>query len=324
MNEVQNRHWKIQPGVDSFKFDRFVECIADIAESISLINQQAGQGQLETHTLNRGARNMSVAVRKLMIDGNGYLFKECVEPLLHPFKDARKRHRKGRRPDVLVEKNGGMSIYYTVGKSDEQKTFAAPGYVHRTVVNPLYGLRRTGKEQYQLDDPFDWAGRPMKFSRWMNLKVLQVDDAVLSVERILRLLANYEGAHVELDEMTRDNASLPVNLKLPDDTDELYRKGRWVTFGGVSYLHVFTLHVGVYLVNKMKETLKRMPEDARKRQIWSPILQSPSRIVSPTLFLRKEFSMGMVLQNTGDPDNGFALVGNPERPGITTIQIPGW
>ena len=193
-----------------------------------------------------------------MLDGNGYLFKENVEPVLHPLKDPRRRPKKGLRPDVLVETIGGMSVHYTLGESAEERISSAPGYEHRTVVNPLHGLLRTGKEQYRLDDPFDWVAQPMRFSRWMNMKVFQVDDAVLSAEGVLRLLANYEGAHVESNEMTRINASLPVNAKLGDKNDELYRRGNWVTFGGVSYFHIFTLLFGVYLVNMMKEALKNL------------------------------------------------------------------
>ena len=325
MNGNLNRHWEIQSEVDSFTFERFAECMADIADSIKQINTLCREGQLETHSLNRAARNVSVAVRKLMFDGNGYLFKECVEPRLHPLKDPKRRPKKGLRADVLVERIEGMSIDYTLGESEDQRTFDAPAYEHRTVVNPLYGLRRTGKEQYQLDDPFDLSRQPIKYGQWMNIKVLQVGDAVLSAERILQLLANYEGAHVESNQMTRSHASSPVDIKLPDPKDELYRKGTWVTFGGVSYLHIFTLLVGVYLVNMMKETVKRVPEETGKRihitQMPGSILQAPSRIATPGLLLKKGFNMGMVLQSTGD---SFELVGNHEKPGITTIQIPGW
>ena len=129
-----------------------------------------------------------------------------------------------------------MSIDYTLGESEEHRTYDAPAYKHRTVVNPLYGLRRVGKEQYQLDDPFDLSRQPIKYGQWMHIKVLQVGDAVLSAERILQLLANYEGAHVESNQMTRLNASSPFDMKLPDRKDDFYRKGTWITFGGVSYL----------------------------------------------------------------------------------------
>ena len=324
----QNGHWEIQSEVDSLAFGRFTGCMADIADAIKQINALFREGQLETHSLNRAARNVSVAVRKLMFDGTGHLFKECVEPRLHPLRDPKGRPKKGLRGDVLVERVEGMSIDYTVGESEEQKTFRAPAYEHRTMVNPLYGLRRTGKEQYQLENPFDFSEPPIKYGRWMNLKVLQVGDAVLSAERILQLLANYEGAHVESNELTSLNTSLPVDVKLPKRPkreDELYRRGTWMTFGGVSYLHIFTLLVGIYLVNMMKETLKRLPDDTVKRlhnaRLLDLILQSPSRIATPGLLLEKGFNIGMVLQNVGD---GFKLVGDHDKPGITTIQIPGW
>ena len=103
----------------------------------------------------------------------------------------------------------------------------------------------------------------------------------------------------------------------------MYRKGTWITFGGVSYLHIFTLLVGIYLVNMMKETLKRVPEETGNRlritQMPGSIMQGPSRIATPGLLLKKGFGMGMVFQSTGD---SFELVGNHEKPGITTIQIP--
>ena len=121
MNGKSNRRWEIRSGVDGFTFELFAGCMADIADSVEQINALCREGQLETHSLNRAARNVSVAVRKLMFDGNGYLFKECVEPLLHPLKDPKRRPRKGLRADVLVERIGGMSIDYTLGES------ASPG-----------------------------------------------------------------------------------------------------------------------------------------------------------------------------------------------------
>ena len=327
-NGTSNRHWEIHPKVDSFTFERFAGCMADIAESVKVVNERCFQRRLTIHSFDKAARDVSVAIRKVLLDGGGYLFKECVEPRLHPLRDPKRRRRKGLRPDVLVEKHGGMSIDYTVGESEDQKTFTAPAYEHRTVVNPLYGLLRMGKEQYRLDDPFDLSAEPIKYGRWLNLQVLQVGDAVLSAERILQLLANYEGAHVESNQMTRFNASGPIDVKLPDRKDELYRKGTWITFGGVSYLHIFALLVGVYLVNMTKETLKRCPEETSKRlhiaHLSESILQSPSRIASPTLDLKKGFNMGMVFHNTGDPNNPIELVGDLKNPGITTIQVPGW
>ena len=61
----------------------------------------------------------------------------------------------------------------------------------------------------------------MKYSRRMNLKVLQVGDAVHQewAERVLRLNANYEGAHIDSNEMD------PVNSVC------LVRVDRWISRG---------------------------------------------------------------------------------------------
>ena len=321
MSVKQSHLWKIKRKVDDFAFEKFVECMADIAVSVNDINERCRQGQLEPHDLNRGCRNISVAIRKLMFDGNGHLFKENVEPLLHPLKDPRKRPKKGRQPDVLMETIGSMSVEYTIGESNEPHASSAPGYKHRTVVSPLYGLLRIGEKQYQLEDPFDWRAQPIKFSRWMNKKILQINDVVLNAERVLYLFANYEGAHIDSNQMTHINTSLPIDLKLPDNKDELYRRGNWVTFGGVSYLHIFTLLFGIYLVNMARETLNHISANQVRRAIWRPILQSPSKIASPTLHLQKDFSIGMVFENT---HNGLEVIGDLEDSGTTLVQIPGW
>ena len=328
MTDNRSQCWKIQPNVDSFTFGQFTECIADIAESLTTVHEICLQGRPKSPSLNRAARNISVAIRKVMLDGGSYLLKESVEPRLHPLKGPKTGRRRGLRPDVLVERLEGMSINYTVGESEDEKTFAAPAYEHRTVVYPLYGLRRSGKEKYRLDDPFDMSAQPMKYGRWLNLRVLQIGDDVLNAERILQLLVNYEGAHAESNELTQLNASLPIDIRLPKLKDELYRRGIWITFGGVSYLHLFSLFVGVYLVNMMRSTFQRYSEMISDRfgithQLES-VSQSPLRIEAPTLALKKQFSTGVVVQDAGNSKNGFELVGDYGKPGLTTIQIPGW
>ena len=265
---------------------------------------------------------MSVAIRKVLLDDGGRVLKTCVEPRLHLLK----KPPKWLKADSLVEKTGGMSIGYTSGDSVSKKYFTTPPYEHRTIVNPLYGLRRTRREQYRVDDIFDLSRQPVKYGQWSNMKVLQVNDAVLTTERILRLIVNKEGAHVEPNEMTGHSLSSPVELKLPHTNDELYRKGNLVKFSGISYLQIFTLLVGVYLVNTMKATLEHIPDEKKNRisNLARTIQAAPPKIKFPTLSLTKEFGIGAVLYSTGDPNNPFELEGDYEKGGITMIQIPGW
>ena len=320
MTENSFRHWELQSNVERSTFGLFIECVADIAESIELFNETCLQRNPHVRSFQRPARQTSVAIRKLLFDGGGYLFKQCVQPRLHPLQPP----VVPARPDVLVERLEGMSISYTDDESTELQTYRAPAYEHRTVVNPLYGLRRTGEKQYQLATLFDLAGQPVKLKRWLKFKVLQVDDVVLNAERLLRLLVNFEGAHLDANQMIRHHESTPVNMKLPDLEDERYRRATWITFGGVSYLHIFTLLVGDYLLRMTKTTLKHCAKEFSNfpltQYLAEPFMKSPVQIASTSLPLDEKFEIGLVFQST---DNSFELVGDVGNIGVTTFQIPG-
>ena len=322
---IPNRPWTIEPEADSFTFELFAQCIADMAEAVRKINRLCLAKTATKYSFQKAARDMSVAIRKVLLDHNGRLFRNCVKPKLHTLRRPSRR----LEPDVLIERIEGMSIGFTVGDSDVERTQDFPPYEHRTVVKPLYGLIRTGKEQYQLDDMFDSSRKPLKYGRWSKLEVLQVGDTVLTTERLLRLEADKEGAHVELNPMTRLNMSSPVNVSIPGDNFELYRKGIWVKFGGISYVQIFTLLLGVYLVKMMQATLLCIPEKLKNhRQIAyysNEILKSPSHMLSPPLRLEKEFNIGQVFHSTGNPGEPLMLAGQVQKKvGNTTIQIPGW
>ena len=150
----------------------------------------------------------------------------------------------------------------------------------------------------------------------------------MTAKSILEIVANKDGAHADSSEMTHESISMPINIKLPGKSDELFRRGHWVTFGGISYLHIFTVLVGVYLVNMMKETLDHIPEEKKRHfqiaDLSSTIANSPSEIRASKMVLNKNYGMGAVLDSTNDPNNPFALVGDYEKVGTTTIQIPRW
>ena len=88
------------------------------------------------------------------------------------------------------------------------------------------GLRRIGEKQYLLEDPFDWTASPVKDATWLNRKVLQIDDTILSAEQLLRMMVNREGAHSDRDDMTQLSISAPVKISLPDAGDEAYSRAK--------------------------------------------------------------------------------------------------
>ncbi len=322
MQKNSTELWTVRPETDSYTFELLAECMADIASSVRHVNDEWVKERLTENSLKKAARDMSVAIRKIMLDDGGAVLKRCVTPRLHLLK----KPPKVRKPDVLVENIGGMSVHYSLGESGPEKIAAAPPYEHKTLVSPLYGLRRLGKNQYRLSQAFDFSQQPTKMSRWLRQKVLQVDNSILTAESVLRLIANKEGAHIELNEMTRLNASTPIGLRLSDEKDELYRKGNWVSFGGISYLHVFTLHVGVYLLGMMKRMLKhlssRQMDNRNLPNDSSTILRTPSHIPPLVLPLKKQFGIGVVFHDTGDVENPIRLVEESRSAGITSIHIP--
>ena len=279
------------------------------------------------YPFSKAARDMSVGIRKILFDNGGQLFKLCVVPRLHPMK----RLKHGPALDVLVDRHEGMKIGYSVGDADATQTYSVPPYEHQTIVGPLYGLRKVQSKVYRVVNPFDLFATPITLGRWANIQVLQVGDTVMKAEEILRCLVVKEGAHVEIDEMKRHSMPAPVDVGLPTTTkktryDEKYRKLNWVLFGGLSYAHIFTLHVGTYLLRMTKVTLK----SGRLRDLTSPrssefqgvIARAPSRMRLPDLVLSKDPGIGAVLRVTKDPADPFETVGDYSRPGRTCVSVP--
>ena len=321
MPEIARPIWEIRPQADDFIFRLFAECVADLADPLNRIDDLFAAQMLTSHALRKAARDMSVAIRKLMIDNNGHLFKTCVhQPSLHHLK----RPPNADVSDLFSENINGMRIHYRIAGSDQPQTFKGPGYEHQTVVHALYGLVRVGCKRYRLGELFDFSRRTEKVNRWMNHRVMQVDGQVLKARDLLHILAVKEGSHVELDEMTRLAMSAPVDLKIADKRGEMYRKANLITLSGVSYLHVFTILVANYLVNMMKVTLVHLPERRRRliSYISDTLLNSPSRLPSIELTLEKQFGICIVLKNKGSENDPIEPVGNYDAPGLTQVQIP--
>ena len=315
-------HWEISKVAGSHELNLTAECIADIAECLISIRDLSTSGRLVAPNFQRQIRFMSVPIRKLILSGYGPLLRRCFVPRFHPLKMP-----GDHEPDVLTEWIGEMAIFFTMGESPEERRASFPTeHTHETVVKPLYGLRRIGEKKYLFEDPFDWTATPVKDARWLNSKVMQIDDTVLSAEELLRMMANREGAHSDRDELTRFNLSGPVKVSLPDAGDEAYRRANTVKFSQLSYIQIFTYLVGIYLVNMMKASLRYIPAEIAKygasRDTWHSIISAPSEPLRHPLDLEKDYGMGAVIQSTDDPDHPFELIGDYEATSTTTVQIP--
>ena len=80
---------------------------------------------------------------------------------------------------------------------------------------------------------------------WLATKILQVNSIGYTVRDALKLVADFEGAHIN-DELP---AFVAVGVK-PDDVDKgaskRYRMANCVYFGCLSYIHLVVIYSGLY------------------------------------------------------------------------------
>ena len=127
--------------------------------------------------------------------------------------------------DKLTQWMGNQSITMgTAGSPDTDEFTFTTEHTTETLVNPLYGLRRTGELLYRLEELVDWSIAPIRYGQWINTKVLQVDATIITAEDLLNMMVNREGAHTELNDMARVNAGGPIDIKMGDRAAEKYRK----------------------------------------------------------------------------------------------------
>lgn len=166
------------------------ECISDIAVSISRVNELAATRRLTPRVFQRECRNISVCIRKLILPGGGDLLKQCFTPAMHSLR----RPANAGLGDTLSQWIGNIELTYSVGDSTETREITVPSeHTHATVINPLYGLRRTGDLTFRLDELVDWSSTPIRCSQRLKAKVLQIDYLTMTAETLLRTMANNDG-----------------------------------------------------------------------------------------------------------------------------------
>ena len=316
-------HWALSVVADAHTVRLATECIGDIAASVAQVNDQAMKRQLTRAIFQRECRNISTRVRKLVLPSGEELLERCFVPMMHPFTTP----EESNTPETLTHWIGDVDIEYTEGGCSETKRVSVPSeHEHETAIGPLYGLKRTRDRTYQFEEPFDWSATPLRLRQWLNLKVLQVDDDTISAEEMLRMMANREGAHSELNEMATHNPELPVNLTMGDPEDEPYRRANIINFSGISYVQIFTFLVGCYLAKMMKATLNRIRDElttfGSSNEEWWDILQTPAELPPLALVVDRFYSMGVVLQNTGEGQQPIRMIGDYKTPGRTVVRIP--
>lgn len=300
------------------------QCIADVADYITRVEQLSKTNQLRATTFQRESRHISVQVRKLLLSNDEQLLKRCFVPRLHPLLTPVEQ-----TPTLLTNWIGDLGITFNNGDSSQAKKVTLPtAHTHETLVNPLYGVMRLDEKQYRLGELVDWSSETVKAKNWLNRKVLQVNGISMTAEELLRMMSNREGAHSDPNEMLSIKPASPVEINLPDPKDETYSRANCLKFSGLTYIQIFTYLVGLYLVNMMKASLRNIPSEVAKQsappEIWQLIINAPHKPFRGSLELSRDYAMGAMFECSGEEEEPFRLVGDYKTPSRTIIAIPGW
>ena len=301
------RRWELQPEAPSFRYDyltEYVERFAYISDEVTKLCENCKQGNTDLYEFKKTARIMSSNIRMILLgDNSGNFFSKCVkDPRLHPFFVPRSADSP---PDKIFSETPEMTITYMLEGEDRERKETTPKHQHTTVVGPLYGLEKIDTNRYRLGKLQNLSKQPVKHSYWLNTKVLQVGKTILTAEQLLRVLANKEGVHI--DEPVGRAVALVDKEQYNKDLMNAYQKSNLLLFGGLSYLHIFTLMVGVYLNNMMKRTLRHLPQSLRRQSIKKAsehILRTPESLPVVTMQLQAQLPpVGIIMEEKNEADN---------------------
>ena len=304
---MDTESWVLRTGVDQHALYSLLECAMDIVLAFDGMTKDGRSTSVPHAQL--AARHVSVALRKVLLSGGQGLLRRCIErPALHPLA----RPAANVRPVRFVRNFDEQSLVLTFA-DDESVSLIVPAHTHTTVVHPLAGVEHVAGREFRITSPIDMTVTPVRLKRWLNAKVLQVDEVVLSAEDILRLLVNREGAHQ--DEHFPMVSPMPIDI---DDTQK-FAMASAVTFGGLSYPHLFSLFSGLHLINQIKRILDQLPFPSDHPSIVAmreTIEKGPTTLIATSAPIENASQPLVVLGRDrtlqGDYSNGFT----------TTMRMP--
>ena len=271
--------WEIRPNVSLQRLYNLLECVMEIAHALQGLGQRSEPG-IQQPVFVSGplmistTRRISTSVRKILLDGNGSLLKRCVvDPNLHPLKAP-----LGSGPITFVRhfEEQSFRLGWVDGRSSD---ITIPAFDHTATIHPLHAVRHIAGEQFALYDPFDYNAEPIKLGRWMNAKILEIDGQQFKAEQVLRDMSNKEGAHIEENPWF----IVPPDLNIDKDSNTLHRLANGLRFGGMTYLQIFALFAGLYIVNRARLWIGELPFPEGNQSVaylCETISQSPRSIAS--------------------------------------------
>ena len=157
--------WDIRPTVSQQALYNLLECVMEIAQAVKGLASTWQPGAKTECTVSSPlmvstARRISTSIRKLLLDGNGSLLKQCViEPNIHPLRSP---NSSGPMNFVRHFEEQRFILGWADGVS---RDITVPAFDHTTTIHPLYGVRHMAGMKFGLYNPFDHDAEPIKFQK---------------------------------------------------------------------------------------------------------------------------------------------------------------
>ena len=302
--------WQIRQSVHPITVLALLDCLVEIAYALEEFVQIARQHTDSGTLLLAKTRQISVALRKILLDGNGSMLKRCIEnPEMHPLKAPADNAKTLRTTQSFKEQQ--LVLHYVDGSS---RTVTIPAHDYVVSVHPLFGINHESESRSVLTSPFDSMAQTIKFNKWMSTKILEVNSMQFDVRSVLHLMSVKEGAH------TNDRLPLMGPVLPDEDSDARYSAIDGIKFGVFSYMQFFALFAGLYLVDRFKDALRLEPltsDDPRAKEMCHLIRQYPSDFPSSM-----NCTVGIATNPLYVLGKNDELVGDYSRGISTTMRIP--
>ena len=257
--DVTKSHWTLDPGAHPLTVGTLLDCVAELGSAAqNLVEKrplfESDGGWRVLHSI---IRQMSVPLRKLCLDDSGGLLnKVIVDPSFHPLGGKKGLYRRAMMS--WRTKRREMVLGYADGK---RNTVVVPEAEHVIEIGRLYGIDFAEEGWCAVHSPFDSSASRTALDEWLAAKAVQVNSVGYSVRDVLRIVADYEGAHA--NEMV---AWVGVGVN-PEDFDKgrnmKYRIINCVRFGCLSYPHILTMYSGLYIIREMQHLLGKAAESGK-------------------------------------------------------------
>ncbi len=199
----------------------FKDAMNDIGD---VVDFEAGPG-LSVEYIRNAGRKVSVALRKLILDGAPLIHRVLQGPRFEPLRD-----RGGLTGDVY---ENSFSMQIAPGTEDGRLLAPAAERAWSVTVHPLHGLRFDSRTKlWHFERLFDAQAKPLALGTWLNQRLFTVDQRAYSLGDTLKFVANKKAAHVDIDR------------------DEQSRDMERVHFGHTTYPQLVAVLVASYLLER--------------------------------------------------------------------------